>query len=259
MKISLHLFKEHYCEINMTYFLVFSLISMIVAITLAAISSFAVSYEQESQPKIFLPGSSPYSIPFNQWIGKWWQWYVSVPKSESPNHPDYPNHISKVDCAIRQDPSSPVFFLFTPLVDEAAPNRTCDIPKDKAILLPIISGEADNGDPEQLDKSDQGMIQTAKGGNDYGAISIKLDDTMLNFNEDPKFRAISDFFNITLPEHNLWEEKEVPGTYKGITEGYFLFLSPLPLGNHTLYYEAGTNPPNPNVYVQAVTYHLNVK
>ena len=60
----------------------------------------------------------------------------------------------------------------------------------------------------------------------------------LNFNEDPKFRAMSDFFNITLPEHNLWEEKEVPGTYKGITEGYFLLLNPLPPGNHTLYYEA---------------------
>ena len=59
----------------------------------------------------------------------------------------------------------------------------------------------------------------------------------LNFNEDPKFRAMSDFFNITLPEHNLWEEKEVPGTYKGITEGYFLLLNPLPPGNHTLYYE----------------------
>ena len=75
-----------------------------------------------------------------------------------------------------------------------------------------------------------------------------------------KFRAMSDFFNITLPEHNLWEEKEVPGTYKGITEGYFLLLNPLPLGNHTLYYEdLPTNPPNPNVYAQTVTYHLNVK
>ena len=74
-----------------------------------------------------------------------------------------------------------------------------------------------------------------------------------------RISAMSDFFNITLPEHNLWEEKEVPGTYEGITEGYFLFLNPLPPGNHTLYYEAATNPPNPNVYAQAVTYHLNVK
>jgi hypothetical protein len=244
---------------NISHFLVFSLVSMVAAIMLVAISSLASSYGQEGQPKIFLPGSSPYGIPFNQWIGKWWQWYVSVPKTESPNHPDYPDHISKENCAIRQNLSSPVLFLFTPLVDEPSPERTCDVPKDKAILIPIISGEADNGDPEQTDKSERGMIQTAKAGNDYGAISIKLDNTKLNFNEDPKFRAMSGFFNITLPEHNLWEEKEVPGTYKGITEGYFLFLNPLPAGNHTLYYEAATNPPNANVYAQTVTYHLNVK
>jgi hypothetical protein len=206
-----------------------------------------------------LPGSSPYGTNFTQWIAKWWQWYVSVPKTESPNYLDYPNHIGKVDCAIRQDPSSPVFFLFTPLVDESSPERTCVIPKDKAILIPIIAAEADNGDPEQTDKSEQGMSQSAKAGNDYGAISIKLDDAKLNFNEDPKFRALSAFFNITLPKHNLWEEKEKPGTYKGVTEGYFLFLKPLSEGNHTLYYEAATNPPNPNVYAQAVKYHLNVK
>jgi hypothetical protein len=131
-------------------------------------------------PKIFLPGSSPYGIPFNQWIGKWWQWFVTVPKTESPNHPEYPNHISNVDCAIKQNISSPVFFLFAPLVDEPSAERTCIVPKDKAILIPIISAEADNGDPEQTDKSEQGLIQTAKAGNDYGAISIKLDNTKLN-------------------------------------------------------------------------------
>ena len=126
-------------------------------------------------------------------------------------------------------------------------------------MIPIISGEADDGDPEQTDKSEQGLIQTAKSANDYAAINVKLDDTKLNFNEDPKFRAMSSLFNMTLPAHNISEEKEAPGTYKGITEGYFLFLKPLSEGNHILYYEAATNPPNPNVYAQAVTYHLNVK
>ena len=48
---------------------------------------------------------------------------------------------------------------------------------------------------------------------------------------------------MTLPEHNIWEEKERPGTYKGVTR--FLFLKPLSEGNHTLYYEAAINPPNP--------------
>jgi hypothetical protein len=132
-------------------------------------------------------------------------------------------------------------------VDEPSAERTCDVPKDKAVLLPIISAEADNI-PEQTDKSEQGMIKSAKSGNDYAAISVRVDGTKLNINEDPKFRATSGFLNMTLPEHNIWEEKERPGTYKGVTEGYFLFLKPLSEGNHTLYYEAAINPPNPNVY-----------
>jgi hypothetical protein len=134
-----------------------------------------------------------------------------------------------------------------------------DIPKDKAILVSIIAAESDLGDPEQNDRSEQGLIQAAKSGNDNAAILVKLDNTTLNFNEDPKFRALSGFFNMTLPEHNLWEEKEKPGTIKAVTDGYFLFLKPLSEGNHTLYYEAATNPPNPNVYAQTVKYHLNAK
>lgn len=235
------------------------LISIVAATILPSILFSTLSYGQEDQSKIFLPGSSPYGISFNEWIAKWWQWYNSVPKTESPNFPDYPNHIAEVDCAIRQDPSSPVFFLFTPLVDEPSAQRTCDVPKDKAVLIPIISAEADIGDPELTDKSEQGMIQAAKSGNDYAAISVELDNTKLNFNEDPKYRTLSDFFNITFPEHNIWEPKEVPGTYVGVTEGYFLFLRPLSEGNHTLHYKAATNPPNPNSYAQEVAYHMNVK
>ena len=216
-------------------------------------------YVLAEDSKIFPNDSSPYGISFKDWIGKWWQWYTSVPKTLSPNYPDYPGHIIDQKCSVGQDVSSPVFFLFNPLVDEPSPERACDIPKDKAIMLPIISAESDTGDPEQTDKSETGMIQSATSGNDYAAISVKLDGLKLNFNEDPKLRAVSDFFNISLPEHNIWEEKEVPGTYKGVAEGYFLFLKPLSEGNHTLYYEVATNPPNPNVYAQAVTYHLNVK
>ena len=51
------------------------------------------------------------------------------------------------------------------------------------------------------------MIQSAKSVNDYGAITVKLDGTKLDFNEGPKFRVVSNFFNITLPEYNIWEEK----------------------------------------------------
>jgi len=207
----------------------------------------------------FEVNSSPYNIPYSEWAGKWWQWYVSVPKTHSPNNLDYPNHIANQTCSVFQDASSPVFFLFTPYVEEKVADRTCDIPAGKAILLPIVNAEMDTGDPTLTENSTKGLIDTATSGNNNAVISIKLDGVTLDFNQDQKYRVLTKPFSITLPENNLWEEKEEPGTYTGVAEGYFLFLKPLSMGNHTLYYEAGTGEPNPNQYAQSVTYHLIVK
>jgi hypothetical protein len=104
-----------------------------------------------------------------------------------------------------------------------------------------------------------GLIETATSGNNNALISVTLDGTRLDFNHDQKYRIVTDPFIINLPEHNIWEEKEKPGKYIGVAEGYFLMLKPLAVGNHTLYYEAGIGEPNPNQYAQSVTYHLNLK
>ena len=207
----------------------------------------------------FEVGTSPYKISDKEWAAKWWQWYVSVPKTHSPNNLDYPNHIPNQSCEVFQDPSSPVFFLFSPYVEEKVAERTCNVPREKAIMIPIVSGIMDTGDPTLTDNSTRALTETATGGNNNAAIFVRLDGIRLDFNHDQKYRILTDPFNITLPEHNLWEEKEKPGTYLAVAEGYYLFLKPLSEGNHTLYYEAGTSEPNPNQYSQTVTYHLNVK
>ncbi len=216
-------------------------------------------YASSDENVRFEVGSSPYNITDKEWAARWWQWYVSVPLTHSPNNPNYPNHITNQTCSVFQDPSSPVFFLFSPYVEEKMAERTCDVPKEKAIMVPIVSGEMDTGDPSLSDNSTQSLEDTATGGNNNAAILVRLDGDTLNFNQDSKYRILTKPFNIVLPEHNLWEEKEKPGTYLGVAEGYYLFLKPLSVGNHTLYYEAGTSEPNPNQYSQAVTYHLDVK
>jgi len=219
----------------------------------------ATSYGAQDDKYRFEVNSSPYNVTDSDWAAKWWRWYVSVPKTESPNNLDYPNHIVNQTCSVMQDPASPVFFLFTPYVEEKVADRTCTIPANKAILIPIVNAEMDTGDPTLTENSTKGLIDTATAGNNNAVISVKLDGVTLDFNHDQKYRVTTKPFNITLPEHNLWEEKEKPGTYTGVAEGYFLILKPLPIGNHTLYYEAGTGEPNPNQYAQSVTYRLIVK
>ena len=221
--------------------------------------AFGISYGSQDEKVRFEVGSSPYNMTYKEWVAKWWQWYVSVPKTHSPNNLDYPNHITNQTCSVYQDPSSPVFFLFTPYVEEKVADRTCDVPLGKAILIPTVAGEMDTGDPTLTENSTNGLSQTATAGNNNALISVTLDGTKLDFNHDQKYRTLTDPFIINLPEHNIWEEKEKPGKYTGVAEGYYLFLKPLVAGNHTLYYEAGTGEPNPNQYAQSMTYHLDVK
>jgi hypothetical protein len=243
--------KEKFNTSSVSVFLLhFVVINLIL--TLVPVSLFA--YASENDPKLFSEDSAPYGVSYSEWTQRWWQWYVSIPKTQSPNFVS--NHI---ECSVGQDPNSPVFFLFSPLVDEENPNRTCTIPQGKAVLIPIVSGIADFGDPELPEKTDKALTETVIAGNNNAEILVKLDGVPLDISNEDRFRVLSDFFNIKLPENNLWEEKEKPGTYRARAEGYYVFLEPLSTGEHILYYEAGTHFPNPINYSQKVTYRLIVK
>ena len=61
--------------------------SHLVIFPLALIILFSpsmVAYGISSTPQFYLKDSSPYGTPYADWIKKWWQWDVSVPKAEHP-------------------------------------------------------------------------------------------------------------------------------------------------------------------------------
>ena len=59
-------------------------------------------YASQDDKYRFEVGSSPYNVTYKDWAAKWWQWYVSVPKTHSPNNLDYPNHIQNKTCSVFQ-------------------------------------------------------------------------------------------------------------------------------------------------------------
>ena len=81
---------------------------------------------------------------------------------------------------------------------------------------------------DQTLHNDQDVCQCATEGNDYGVIGATLDGVKIQ-NLDQS-RIDSGFYNITIPSDNIFKEK--PGTYKSFTNGYFVFLKPLPAGKH---------------------------
>ena len=67
---------------------------------------------QGTDPYTFPVNSSPYGIPFKDWIAKWSAWYFTVPKTENWNFQNSPavKYVPK-DCSYLQNPASLVFFL----------------------------------------------------------------------------------------------------------------------------------------------------
>ena len=68
----------------------------------------------------------------------------------------------------------------------------------------------------------------------------------------------TDFFNITAVKDNIFASPV--GTFRGIADGFFVFLKPLSAGNHELQLKTSvTNPTTPSYnYASEAIYHLKI-
>jgi len=199
-------------------------------------------------PGIYSRDSKPFGTQYGDWLVRWSQWFIQIPADINPRE-----HYTPERCAT--DQSGPVWFL-TDILKEKE-ERTCTIPSDKAILLPILSGTCWTDKTDPIPMTEQEITKCAMAGNEYGKISATLDGkTIQNLNN---YRTQSPFFNITVPENNVFNN--MPGVWKAKTDGFFLFLEPLSPGNHTLSTTTSVfNPLSPEYnYGSTLTYKLIVK
>ena len=99
----------------------------------------------------------PYGEMYGHWTVKWWQWFLSTPKSINPVL-DGTGEYSHVN-----QPSNHVWFLAGKLADEddELPNRFCRIPRGRSILFPVINCEANPLEYPEL-RTDQDLIARVK-------------------------------------------------------------------------------------------------
>jgi len=130
------------------------------------------------------------------------------------------------------------------------------IPAGKSILAATLNGQCDTSDKSL--HSDQEIRKCATEGNDFGVVSGALDGVPIkNLDE---YRTDSGFYNITHAAGNIYNLPS-GGPYKAFTNGFFVFLEPLPPGKHDLHLSVNVaNPINPQYnYAADWTYHLLVK
>jgi hypothetical protein len=65
-------------------------------------------------------------------------------------------------------------------------------------------------------------------------------------------------FNITIPENTHFPDQK-PGTFRAGAQGWYVFLKPLPPGDHTILYTVNVDPNSVNNISAEITYLMHIK
>lgn len=200
-------------------------------------------------PGVFSIESTPYGKPYSNWTGEWWQWWLSNTAADNPAADP-----TGANCAKNQNGS--VWMLAGTMGGSA--ERNCTIPAGKSILFPIIGSECSYAEYPNV-RSDSELEVCAQADNNAVAhLEATVDGKALQQLE--KYRVSSPISNMIIQNDNPLGAP--PGPTKMVSDGYYVFLEPLPTGDHELHF-VGTTVDNPTTGTTRLAidakYHLTVE
>jgi hypothetical protein len=216
--------------------------------------------------EFYSKGESPFGISYSDWITKYWNWDLSIPLDPKIN--DFLG-LKENGCLVHRENSTVM------LADTAAGgiwNQKCTISHNAGILIPIWTGECDQGTKAFETYSFKQLLDCARGF-DLGKVrgQVKVDNIPVATLDALDYKTnimnnvtevYSNQFNATIPinSHVLAERY---GTFPAAAHGWFVFLKPLQPGTHTVYYQNSVEPTTlsgaGNVNSAQFTYHFKVE
>ena len=205
------------------------------------------SVSSSSAPQALSPGLN------KKLSAQWWQWVLPIPPANNPLVDD------DAPCGVAQ--SGPFFFLVG--TQGGSAERTCTIPEGKSIFFPVINffqtidkvvpakGTANSptNTPGEVRKLAIGNIDQAHN------LQASVDGVSINLD---KARAKSPPFLFTLGDDNIFggpANGAPAGTYRALSDGYWVALKPLSVGEHTIEFSGE----GADGFSLHVVYHITVK
>ncbi len=231
-------------------------LTLIIALTLIIPSSV---YSAQVYPK----DEPPAGTTQQDWMGKWWSWWIKTNTlSLNPN-----------GCVINK--SGPMVML---METTRSGNQVCEISANQSIMVPLWTGFCATDVPEQANYTTEQLVKCAREQVNLGAVTslVKVDDRpVAKLDEVSSMRAgsldykknsmenvseiYSKGFNVTYPENSFWPDLPLGKSFNAGAHGWFVFLKPLPVGDHKLSYNVGVTGTGPNDSTAEITYDLKVK
>jgi hypothetical protein len=165
---------------------------------------------------VFDPNSHPFDVPLTEWTAGWWKWLHSVPRDRSPAS----DPTGQLYDTSQHNPD--VYFLAGTFGGSAI--RKCTIGYGRAIFFPIITSIFSYVLDPHL-KSEEELVRAVA--NDIDTVellSLTVDE--VDFPELNRFRVRSELFD------DIIDGVET----KTVSDGFWIFLKPFNIGNHTIHF-----------------------
>jgi uncharacterized protein YecT (DUF1311 family) len=185
------------------------------------------------------PGTPIKGLPLSVWIQRYWQWMKSFPPGESPT-----DDTTGARCNAGQ--SGEVFFLAGSNQEDGQITRTCLVPKEKFVFIPLMNALAIKVSPQGTATCDDLVRQARSVTENAADLSVTIngkDITPLS-----SFKGESGCFEIL--------DASTTSTCPAAAAGYWLVLNPLATGNHEIQFSGrfkGTR------FVKKMKYNLRVE
>jgi hypothetical protein len=173
----------------------------------------------------------PFGKSWEKWAALWCNWMFSIPKKKNPSLDETGKY-----CSINQNDEN-VWFLTGTFGNIIVPvKRKCTIPARKAIFFPILVKEDSLEEDSDL-KTELELIKRSRDAtNRLIQMEAAIDGEIVDQLES--YRAQSEVFDLVFPKDNVYDVK--PGLTRSVCDGYWLFIKPLEIGKHDIYFKGET-------------------
>ncbi len=182
------------------------------------------SSSSSAKPEVYSRESKPFGRSWEDWSAIWWQWCSNEPEKSNPV-------IDKTGEFCNKNQNDPdVWFLAGTFGGKA--ERTCTIPARKAILFPIINDLISYAEYNRL-KTESELRSYAKSDLDEATV-YKATVDGVELQNLQNYRVQSHLFSFIISPD---DPAGVPaGPTVGVSDGYWVFLKPLSIGQHTIHF-----------------------
>ncbi len=241
-------------------------LSVYILLSIASISSIWLPYVAVYGVDFYSKDESPNGISNSDWVAKFWNWDYSLPIDPQTN---VIAGLKENGCLIHKDNSTVM------LADTAFGgvwNQNCTISRNESILIPIWTGECNQGQKDCANLSFEELKKAARGF-DLGKIKglVKVDNIPVATLDAVDYKTnimnnvtevITKQYNASVPDGSHTPNERF-GTFPAAAHGWFAFLKPLQPGNHTVYYQNSVEPTTlsgaGNSNTAQFTYHFKVE